>query len=221
MTKEQFEDIKSRLAKWREARGLSVEGQKANFRSNYAEELDEYAKGEAKNDEYKMIDSICDMFVVAVNAGLELLADDYLREDVKMPKNIEISQNEMYWLLCGNLSGTQELWRLIVAIKAKGYAPYECLLETIKELESRSGSWNEQEGKWCKDLGAYTFEEAQDDLLEEFDDCVGKYVYFSEDKDYWFFEWHGLGKVEDSDVVKVKKWYKADYSKCKLEVENV
>lgn len=159
MTKVQFSEIQSLLTDWRNARHLSVESQKKNFKVNYTKELIEFFEAERDGNEYEMIDALCDMLVVAINAG------------------IKMNNSLMYYdgpAMDGDLVGVfaviPTIDLLIAHIYNRGYDPYKCLLETIKELNSRSGSWSDKEGKWVKD----TTPEAR------------------------------------------AKWYKADYSKCKL-----
>lgn len=196
MTKEQFQDIEARLQKWREARGLSVEDQKKNFKVNYAKELIEYFEAERDGDEYGMIDALCDMCIVAINAGYGIL------EPTKLSKYN--SDSDLVCVFAPGMYGDIDF--LLANLYNRGYDPYKCLLETIKELESRSGAWNEKEGKWCKDIGAYTLNELNRDLVDNI---------YGEDHEYWYFT-PRLGKELGREVGKVKKWYKADYSKCKL-----
>lgn len=194
MTKVQFSEIQSMLTDWRNARHLSVESQNKNFKVNYTKELIEFFEAERDNNEYEMIDAICDMIVVATNAGHtigyeegEFVNDETTEFNLTYP----YIYDDCMHLLCLEL------------IK-RGYNPYECLLETIKELNSRSGFWVESVGKWVKDMGAYTEKEAKD--LVCWDSSV---AIPHQDENYWYVK---HGKLVD----KIKKWYKADYSKCKL-----
>lgn len=41
-----------------------------------------------------------------------------------------------------------QMWKTIERL---GYDPYQCMLETIKEISSRTGTYNEAIGKWVKD----------------------------------------------------------------------
>lgn len=204
MTEEQFEDIKSRLTKWREVRGLSVEGQKANFEVNYSKELTEFYEAKRDKNEYEMIDALCDMVIVSINAGAVLGNNysDMLYNNITNP----LKYNPIY------------VRGLLFELRNRGYDPYLCLLETIKELETRTGAWNEELGKWCKDLGAYTLKEAEDKVWDKMQ--CGWFAFEKEDDEFWYFgadDEVGLPENERGwGIVKVKKWYKADYSGCKL-----
>lgn len=220
MTKEQFEDIQNKLAKLREERGLSVEEQKRNFEVNYSKELTDFFEARRDNNEYGMIDALCDMVIVAMNAGGKMFfeGDRYKSID-------KTAQNLTYPLFFGDC-----IHCILYEIKKKRYDPYLCLLETIKELNTRTGKWNEKEGKWCKDLGAYTLEEALEKAYDAFSDLpvLLSLALLKEDKDFWLFgEWEGdLEYFEDKTMeeilddfdevkIKIKKWYKADYDECK------
>lgn len=182
------------LTDWRDERKLSVENQKKYFKVNYTKELIEFFEAERDNNEYEMIDAICDMMVVAINAGHTLGYEDgefVNDETTEFNLTYPYIYDDCMHLLCLELT-------------KRGYNPYQCLLETIQELNSRSGFWVESVGKWVKDMGAYTEKEAKD--LVGWDSRV---AIHHQDENYWYVS---HGKLVD----KIKKWYKADYSKCKL-----
>lgn len=202
MTKVQFSEIKSMLTDWRNVRHLSVESQKKNFKVNYAKELIEFFEAERDGNEYEMIDAICDMMVVAINAGHTL---GY--EDGEFVNDETTEFNLTYPYICDDC-----MHLLCLELIKRGYNPYECLLETIKELNSRKGTWVESEGKWVKNLGAYTKSEAYDKAIEKFGD---DYAVIScvEVPDRFLVTWY---KIDSNQELELDKWYKADYSKCKL-----
>lgn len=177
--------------------------QSRNFKVNYTKELLEFFEAERDGNEHEMIDALCDMVVVAINAGhtAHHLFSERLAEFDPMGYLV------LYPLF--------ELNNVFVAIKKRGYDPYKCLLETIKELESRTGAWNEAEGKWCKDVGAYTFEEA-DRIVSNYDTENERELY-EDNTEFWRWQLHIKGEYCS---FKVKKWYKADYEKCKVGGEN-
>ncbi|HEC1751924.1 TPA: hypothetical protein R1712_001450, partial [Campylobacter lari] len=65
MTREQFNKIKERLAKYREIRHLTYENQQEAFLGNAFEKASEYFR--AKND-LERIDALCDIAVFCFNA---------------------------------------------------------------------------------------------------------------------------------------------------------
>lgn len=190
--------------------------QKRNFGVNYTKEILEFQKALRGNDEYEMIDALCDMIVSMCNAGFGFNAGDYA-----------FFVNEGFHKEKSNLEEEFDIFHthiedIALHIRKKDYDPYKCLLETIKELESRTGAWNEAEGKWCKDLGAYTLEEAIDDAHNKIG-WSGIFELEKEDSDFWYLGYpEDFGKENDRcyDLLKVKKWYKADYEKCKVGGEN-
>lgn len=202
MTQEQFKDIQEKLRVWREERGLSIEGQRKNFRVNYTKELVEFFEAERDGNEYEMIDALCDMLIVAINAGFSFY-----------PSSQEDEEGyTTFFRIMYVLSGceTNNLGSLVFELSNMGYDPYKCLLETIKELNSRTGSWSEEEGKWVKDEGAYTIEEAQGKAGFNYINKLSKGVK----------HWYVLGGNSLADDLVQKsfvRWYKADYASCKLE----
>lgn len=176
------------------------ESQKRNFEVNYTKELTEFLEARRDNNEYEMIDALCDMVIVAMNAGA-ILGDE--RSDGfynNLTNPIKYSQPYVLGLL--------------YEIRQKGYDPYLCLLETIKELKSRDGKWDEDQGKWCKFVGAYSLKEAQR-IVREMTNTPIKFV--EEKERYWGFK---FDTKSQSDYTKIVKWYKANYDECKKGGEN-
>lgn len=161
MTEIQFNEIKERLSKWREERHLTYENQQAGFLGNAFEEISEYFR--AKND-YDKVDSICDIVVFCFNAFD--FDYNYYYEFRSSNENIEI------YKLTDAIS--EVCYREIKKFYAKLYIPivisycrfliknlgfdfYKCMLETIKEIESRTGYYDERLKKFIK----YTSDEAK------------------------------------------------------------
>lgn len=97
----------------------------------------------------------------------------------------------------------------VVAVGLKIYTTksiYECLDETLKEIESRTGRFSDEMKKFVKDKGFYTREQLLEYLQETYE-FSGKWVI--QEQDGWFI----CKKELDSDKneYKFKKWYKADY----------
>lgn len=197
MTQQQFEHIQGLLEEWRAVRNLSVEDQKKNFKVNYTKELLEFFEAERDGNEYEMIDALCDMIVVAINAGIRM-------NNSLMYYDVPAMDGD----LVGVFAVIPTIDLLIAHIYNRGYDPYKCLLETIKELNSRSGSWSDKEGKWVKGLGAYTLDEALQNCLLGIRD---KDFEVRTDGDFFI-----VTDTHRNEEYSFKKWYKADYSKCKL-----
>lgn len=167
------------------------ESQGRHFELTYTKEMREFFEARLDSNEYEMVDALCDMIVVAMNAGGSL-GKEFGSYSSLLPVQNSITSV---------LNNRGEIYKLCNAIRVFGYDPYKCLTETIKELKTRTGSWNEREGKWCKDKGAYSKDELNEELVKNI--C-------QEDDDYWYYK-PKMGGV----LGKVKKWYKADYTKCK------
>lgn len=172
--------------------------QSRNFDVNYSKELTEFLEAKRDDNEYKMIDALCDMVIVSINAGAVLGNDcsEMLYSNITNP----LRYRPTY------------VRGLLFEIRKRGYDPYKCLVETIKELNTRTGAWNEQEGKWCKHDGAYTKEEAREVakkiLLKDWIEYP--HSVLRKGQRYWQFVSH--------DHFEIKEWYKADYENCKIAV---
>lgn len=172
--------------------------QSRNFDVNYSKELTEFLEAKRDDNEYKMIDALCDMVIVSINAGAVLGNDcsEMLYSNITNP----LKYRPTY------------VRGLLFEIRKRGYDPYKCLVETIKELNTRTGAWNEQEGKWFKHDGAYTKEEAREVakkiLLKDWIEYP--HSVLRKGQRYWQFVSH--------DHFEIKEWYKADYENCKIAV---
>lgn len=177
------------------------ESQGRHFELTYTKEMREFFEARLDSNEYEMVDALCDMIVVAMNAGGSL-GKDFGSYSSLLPVQNSITSV---------LNNRGEIYKLCNAIRVFGYDPYKCLTETIKELETRTGAWNEAEGKWCKHDGAYTKDEARDvakKLLQK-DYVEYPHSVLRDGQRYWQFVSH--------DHFEIKEWYKADYAKCKLQ----
>lgn len=200
MTTEQIKDISSRLFKLRESRGTSIEKQRKNFRVDFTNKLVKYYEAERDDDEFKKISSLCDMLIVSIDAGV-----------IKHEKTLLVYNNYLSF-------GLEYAFNTIFSnFDILEYDPYHCLLEKIKEIESRAGYWDEKNEKLVEDVGAYTKNEAMR-IAEEY--TKKNYinseppVFDTENSDYWYF----LCEWKDGEYVsklQIKKWYKPDYKNPK------
>lgn len=188
MTLEQEEHLQQLLAEWRDERHLSIESQRAGLMGSLCEEMAEYYRA---TNESEKIDALCDTYVFCMNSidvSFRYLKDmlnghlkvfiintdrrffllSQIERYLKIYKNIKIkgsyAENDFHkhlYILMKNVENeAQEL----------GYNFYKCMLETIKEISSRTGHYDKNIHKFVKD------------------------------------------KSDEA----VKKWYKADYSKCRI-----
>lgn len=206
--------------------------QTRHFEINYTREMEEYYQAKLDGNIEAMVGEICDLILVSLNAGGDFNHNfychyakgikDMMARGVEKEKLEEVANRARRFLPLPLSEPKKETDILALNIVALGYEPYKCLLEKIKEIETRTGYWNEEEGKWCKDLGAYTIEEARKKSYKEalfsntFD--ISGWLLISEDDLFWVF---GCNVDEHLSWFKrVKKWYKADFSKCKVGGEN-
>lgn len=211
-----MDNIQKRLKKWRDDRKITMDIQRDNLLSNVLEELTEYSRARTN---YDNIDALCDICVFVLNAyeykeeytvfdiqkhNGEIIECDRVELDDTSPINISLcvlhSLDEI------NM-GDKKYASIIVKTCLNSIRdftekePIECLRETIKEIESRTGKYIEEKGKFIKDKGEYIYTDALSKLREQYGDnvsCIGD----TENK--WIFNVNG--KIQE-----IVKWYKADY----------
>ena len=165
------------LDEWRAERGITAESQKAGYLVNIMEELSELATAlrdyeklskadlacydtVKKVAEHEIIDALCDISVFTINAGADLpravkpliieterefsVADifvaiaDFIRADVKgSPFNYYD-----FALILKYCASVCEQY---------GFNFQKAMDETIKEISSRTGAYDEKAKKWIKD----------------------------------------------------------------------
>ena len=142
----QLNEIYKLLQAWKAERRLSVESQRAGLLGNLCEELAEFFRAQNDNDR---VDALCDIIVFAINAMSEpfvkpaALNMPQLWSAMLLPHDTDIIIN------ASSLNSLVfQMWRTIEQL---GYDPYKCMLETIKEISSRTGEYDESIGKWVKD----------------------------------------------------------------------
>lgn len=144
----QLTEIYELLQSWKAERRLSVESQHAGLLGNLCEELAEYFR--AQNDNER-VDALCDIIVFAINAMSE--------RPVKWhpPVLLHSSSHDIIFGVGGLAIFIEDNELVALATRAylligrRGYDPYRCMLETIKEISSRTGKYDESIGKWVKD----------------------------------------------------------------------
>lgn len=157
MTEIQFNEIKERLTDWRNERGLTYENQQAGFLGNVYEELSEYFRAK---DDLERIDALCDMVIFCFNSfNLDYKTlekeNDY---DVTQISIVEITDDLTYTtgkFMRKDFKDFNNIYRLVFncehLCKNLGFDFYKCMLQTIKEIESRKGYYDEKLKKFIKD----------------------------------------------------------------------
>lgn len=212
MTYEELKEIKQRLDRWREERHLSYESQQKGFIPNVLDELREYYLAQ---DDDERVAELCDVIIFCLNAN-ELEKFNLNNKEMASLRHLmgslaSMISNDYAGLKLdfdGELMNIQGLIQTCInIIKRMGYNPYECLKEKVKEIESRTGYYNESLGKFIKDKGAYTQEEAQELIYKNY----GKDIEIKNSGENEDFFWFAL--IENNQpvgvVAKIKKWHKA------------
>ena len=170
-------EIYKGLAEWRAERGITAESQKEGYLVNIMEELGElatalrdYEKFSATEQdttkkqkvEYEIIDALCDISVFTINVGADINCNEKL-ESINTTTQTTRCNSSLSFLLseCGNFDYYGKLssyvcFNQILLSCAKlceqyGFNFQIAMDETIKEISSRTGAYDEKAKKWVKD----------------------------------------------------------------------
>ena len=172
-----LEQIYAGLKAWRHERGITAESQKAGYLVNVMEELGELATAlreyerfskpsypypkNKKYAEHGIIDALCDICVFTINAGADIPCSEKL-ESINTTTETTRCNSSLSFLLseCGNFDYYGKLssyvcFNQILMTCAKlceiyGFNFEIAMLETIKEINSRTGAYDENAKKWIK-----------------------------------------------------------------------
>ena len=171
--------IYAQLEAWRAVRGITAESQRQGYLRNIMEELGELAAGLRDYDSWSkccdlrfcqihkemaervIVDALCDIAILTINAGVRIPCE-LKRTEMEWKKS---SLNADYILKqlvenCGEFSyfeWSEALAFNIILVNCAylcehyGFNFEIAMLETIKEISSRTGSYNEATKKWEKD----------------------------------------------------------------------
>ena len=170
-----LEQIYKELQAWREERGITAESQKAGYIINIMEELGELATAlrdyekfsateqdtaKKQKAEYGIIDALCDISVFTINAGVDI--GEVKRTEIELKKSSLDADYILKQMVerCAFLSYFE--WREaksfnIILINCAYLCEYYgfnfqiAMDETIKEISSRTGAYDEKAKKWVKD----------------------------------------------------------------------
>lgn len=206
MTTIQTTDIVLQLEKWSNERHLTIETQRKGLVANLLEELSEFYRAK---DEYEQVDALCDMIVFCINSlGRDVLSfmqqvqsDTMVKEGtiISLVDKLQKSNHKLFIYMVIKLADKQ--------LKQLGYDTYQCLLEVIKELNSRTGTFNSSINKFVKEPGAYSYQEAYKLAKQSTEYNLLDSENSQTDPDYYIFV------DSDRNIIKIKKWYKANYVK--------
>ena len=171
-----LEQIYAKLKAWRHERGITAESQKAGYLVNVMEELGELATAlreyerfskpsypypkNKKYAEHGIIDALCDIAVLTINAGADIPCQ--LRPLIIEHKN-EFSVADIFVAIADfirtdsngspfNYYDFARILRCCASVcEQYGFDFQKSMIETIKEISSRTGAYDENAKKWVKD----------------------------------------------------------------------
>ena len=170
-------EIYAQLKAWRHERGITAESQKEGYIINIMEEFGELASAlreyerfskpsypypkNKKYAEHGIIDALCDISVFTINAGTDVNCNEKI-EVINTTQTTRCNSSLSFLLSeCGNFDYYGKLssyvcFNQILLSCAKlceqyGFNFEIAMLETIKEISSRTGVYDENAKKWVKD----------------------------------------------------------------------
>ena len=170
-------EIYKGLAEWRAERGITAESQKEGYLVNVMEELGELATAlreyerfskpsypyqkNKKYAEHGIIDALCDISVFTINAWADIPCE-LKRTEIELRKSSLDADYILKQMVekCARFSyfewGETSAFNIILINCAYlcehyGFNFEIAMLETIKEISSRTGSYDEKAKKWIKD----------------------------------------------------------------------
>ena len=169
-------EIYKGLAEWRAERGITAESQKAGYIINIMEELGELASAlrdyekfsateqdtaKKQKAEYEIIDALCDISVFTINVGADINCNEKI-EIINTSQTTRCNSSLSFLLSeCGNfvyygkfssyICFNQILLSCAKLCEQYGFIFEITMLETIKEISSRTGAYDENAKKWVKD----------------------------------------------------------------------
>ena len=170
-------EIYKGLDEWRADRKITAESQKHGYLVNIMEELGELASAlrdyekfsateqdtaKKQKAEYEIIDALCDISVFTINVGADINCNEKL-ESINTTTQTTRCNSSLSFLLseCGNFDYygkfssyvcfNQILLSCASVCEQYGFNFEIAMLETIKEISSRTGAYDENAKKWIKD----------------------------------------------------------------------
>lgn len=169
-------EIYKGLDEWRAERGITAESQKAGYLVNIMEEFGELASAlrdyekfsatdypyptDKQEAEHEIIDALCDIAIFTINAGVDIgevklteieLKKSSLDADYILKQLVEKCAEFSYFEWVDAPSFNIILINCAYLCEHYGYNFEIAMLETIKEISSRTGCYDENAKKWVKD----------------------------------------------------------------------
>ena len=159
-------EIYKGLKAWRHERKITAESQKAGYLVNVMEEFGELATAlreyerfskpsypypkNKKYAEYGIIDALCDICVFTINAGADIIPDEI---DTRNNQSLSFLLAWINYFESSNFvkHANDVLMCCASVCEQYGFDFQIAMDETIKEISSRTGSYDEVSKKWVKD----------------------------------------------------------------------
>ena len=157
-------EIYKGLDEWRAERKITAESQKKGYIINIMEELGELAAAlrvyekssvtdypyptDKQVAEHEIIDALCDIAIFTINAGADI-RDEY--KPLSIDTTNTFSDFNCLLLYTSTFDFKKILLNCAVLCENYGFNFEIAMLETIKEISSRTGSYDEKAKKWVKD----------------------------------------------------------------------
>ncbi|MDY5384429.1 MAG: hypothetical protein SPG65_04845 [Campylobacter sp.] len=158
-------EIYAQLEAWRAERKITADSQKDGYIINIMEEFGELAAAlrdyerfskpsypypkNKKYAEHGIIDALCDIAIFTINAGSDI-RDEY--KPLSIDTTNTLSDFNCLFLYTSTFDFKKILLNCAVLCEKYGFNFELAMLETIKEISSRTGSYNEATKKWEKDM---------------------------------------------------------------------
>ena len=159
-------EIYAQLEVWRDERKITAESQRQGHIRNVMEELGELAAGLRDYDSWSkcdlrfcqihkemaervIVDAICDISVLTINAGADI-RDEY--KPLSIDTTNTFSDLNCLLLYISTFDFKKILLNCAGVCEKYGFNFEIAMLETIKEISSRTGTYNEATKKWEKDM---------------------------------------------------------------------
>lgn len=159
-------EIYAKLKAWRAERKITAQSQKEGYIINIMEELGELATAlreyerfskpsypypkNKKYAEHGIIDALCDISVFTINAGADIIPDEI---DTRNNQSLSFLLAWINYFESSNFvkHANDVLMCCASVCEQYGFNFEIAMLETIKEISSRTGSYDENAKKWVKD----------------------------------------------------------------------
>lgn len=148
---EDFKELYKQINEWKKQRGLTTQMQREGLIKNLKEEIMELIEAENLNEE---IDALCDISVFCIGAlDLSLIKEKYFNgySEFENGYNDIVLQYKKLRKKIKNTNIFFLIFTCINTIEGLGFDYFKCMQETIKEISSRTGKYDDEAKKWIKD----------------------------------------------------------------------